>query len=139
MNGRGTLVFVNVNDLAWFAVGDLDTGKVLHRIEFEDYRPGALKRHGCPSHGIALTPDERELWVVDGASNSVHVFDAAVMPPRQTAIIGLRDFPGWISFSIDGRHTYLSTGDTDTNQGCCNADRRSRSRSAERKTDRAGF
>jgi len=24
------------------------------------------KRHGCPSHGIALTPDETELWVADG-------------------------------------------------------------------------
>jgi DNA-binding beta-propeller fold protein YncE len=111
LNGRGTLVFVNVNDLAGFEVGDLETGKVLHRVEFQNYRPGPLKRHGCPSHGIALTPDERELWVVDGANNSVHVFDAKVMPPRETTIIGLRDFPGWISFSIDGRQAYSSTGE----------------------------
>jgi DNA-binding beta-propeller fold protein YncE len=111
VNGRGTLVFVNVNDLAGFEVGDLETGKVLHRVEFQNYRPGPLKRHGCPSHGIALTPDERELWVVDGANNSVHVFDATVMPPRETGSISLRDFPGWISFSIDGRQAYSSTGE----------------------------
>ncbi len=111
VNGRGTLVFVNVNDLPGFEVGDLRTGKMLHRVEFADYKPGPLKRHGCPSHGIALTPDEKELWVVDGANNSMRVFDATVMPPRQTMTIPLRDFPGWISFSIDGRQAYSSTGE----------------------------
>jgi DNA-binding beta-propeller fold protein YncE len=111
VNGRGTLVFVNVNDLAGFEVGDLETGKVLHRVEFQNYRPGPLKRHGCPSHGIALTPDERELWVADGANNSVHVFDATVMPPHETGSISLHDFPGWVSFSIDGRQAYSSTGE----------------------------
>jgi DNA-binding beta-propeller fold protein YncE len=111
VNGAGTLVFVNINDLPGFEVGDLRTGKVLHRVEFPNYKPGPLQRHGCPSHGIALTPDEKELWVVDGANNSVHIFDAAVMPPRPTVTISLRDFPGWISFSIDGRYAYASTGE----------------------------
>jgi len=111
VNGRGTLVFVNVNDLLGFEVGDLQTGKMLHRVQIQGYEPGPVKRHGCPSHGIALTPDEKELWVVDGANNALHVFDAAVMPPRQATTIKLRDFPGWISFSIDGRQAYSSTGE----------------------------
>jgi DNA-binding beta-propeller fold protein YncE len=111
VNGRGTLVFVNVNDLPGFEVGDLRTGKMLCRVEFPGYKPGPLKRHGCPSHGIALTPDEKELWVVDGANYSVHIFDATVMPPRPTVTIPLRDFHGWISFSIDGRQAYSSTGE----------------------------
>jgi DNA-binding beta-propeller fold protein YncE len=111
VNGRGTLVFANVNDCPGFEVGDLRTGKFLCRVEFAGYRPGPLMRHGCPSHGIALTPDEKELWVVDGANNTIHVFDATVMPPKQVTTIQLRDFPGWITFSIDGRHAYPSTGE----------------------------
>ena len=111
VNGRGTLVFVNVNDLLGFEVGDLQTGKMLHRVQIQGYEPGPVKRHGCPSHGIALTPDEKELWVVDGANNALHVFDATVMPPRQATTIKLRDFPGWINFSIDGRHAHSSTGE----------------------------
>ena len=83
VNGRGTLVFVNVNDLPGFEVGDLRTGKMLYRVEIDDYQPGPLKRHGCPSHGIALTPDEKELWLADGANNCLRVFDATVMPPKQ--------------------------------------------------------
>jgi DNA-binding beta-propeller fold protein YncE len=70
-----------------------------------------VKRHGCPSHGIALTPDEREIWLADGANQALHVFDATASPPRQIATIRLRDQPGWITFSMDGRHAYPSTGE----------------------------
>jgi hypothetical protein len=70
-----------------------------------------VKRHGCPSHGVALTPDERELWLADGANSAIHIFDARVMPPKQIATIPVRDQPGWITFSMDGRHAYPSTGE----------------------------
>src|SRR2546426_6996876 len=33
------------------------------------------------------------------------------MPPRQVASVALRDQPGWITFSIDGRYAYPSSGD----------------------------
>jgi hypothetical protein len=111
INGRQTLCFVNVNELLGFEVGDLTTGKKLARVEVEGYRPGPVKRHGCPSHGIGLTPDEKELWVVDAYNRRVHIFDATVMPPRQVESLKLRDEPGWVTFSIDGRLAYPSTGD----------------------------
>jgi len=111
VNGRGTRCFVNVDGLLGFEVGDLLTGRELCRVEVEGYRQGPVKRHGCPSHGIALTPDEKELWVADGANNAIHVFDATVMPPRQTATVKVRDLPGWISFSMDGRFAFSSTGE----------------------------
>lgn len=111
VNGSNTLCFVNVNGLLGFEVGDIVTGKKLHHVEVQGYQQGPVKRHGCPSHGIALTPDEKELWLVDGANNAVHVFDSTVMPPKQGATIHMRDFPGWISFSMDGRFAYVSTGE----------------------------
>jgi DNA-binding beta-propeller fold protein YncE len=111
VNGASTLVFVNTNALLGFEVGDLHTGKKLYHVEVEGYKQGPVKRHGCPSHGIALTHDETELWLADGANNCLHVFDATVMPPKQTVTIRLRDFPGWVSFSIDGKYCYSSTGE----------------------------
>jgi DNA-binding beta-propeller fold protein YncE len=111
VNGAGTLVFVNVNELLGFEVGDVRTGKKLYRVEVEGFKKGPVKRHGCPSHGIALTHDEKEIWLTDGFNNCLHIYDATVMPPKQGQTIKLRDFPGWISFSIDGRHAYSSTGD----------------------------
>jgi DNA-binding beta-propeller fold protein YncE len=111
VNGRQTLCFVNINGLLGFEVGDITTGRKLYRVEVQGYSTGPVKRHGCPSHGIGLTPDERELWVTDGHNQRLHVFDATVMPPRQVASIKLRDEPGWVTFSIDGKLAYPSTGE----------------------------
>lgn len=111
VNGKQTLCFVTVNELLGFEIGDLGTGKKLHRIEVEGFQKGPVKRHGCPSHGIGLTPDEREVWVCDAANSRMHVFDATVMPPKQTVSFGVREQPGWITFSLDGKYGYPSTGD----------------------------
>jgi DNA-binding beta-propeller fold protein YncE len=111
VNGRQTLVFVNVNELLGFEVGDLTTGKKLHRVEVSDFPMGPTKRHGCPSHGIGLTPDEKELWICDAHNSRMHIFDATVMPPRQVASLEVREQPGWVTFSLDGKYAYPSTGD----------------------------
>lgn len=111
VNSSGTLCFVNVNELLGFEIGDLRTGKQLHRVEVQGFAKGPVKRHGCPSHGVGLTPDEREIWLTDAANSRLHIFDATLMPPPQVASIQVRDQPGWITFSIDGRYAYPSTGD----------------------------
>jgi len=111
VNGSNTLCFVNVNDLLGFEVGDVKSGKELFKVEVQGQAKGPTKRHGCPSHGIALSPDEKELWLADGANNYVHIFDNTVMPPKQIASIKTRDMPGWITLSIDGRYVIPSSGD----------------------------
>jgi DNA-binding beta-propeller fold protein YncE len=111
VNSAETLCFVNVNDLLGFEIGDLKTGKVLHKIEVTGFEKGPVKRHGCPSHGVGLTPDEKELWLADGHNERMHIFDATVMPPKQVTSIKLRDQPGWVTFSLDGRYAYPSTGE----------------------------
>ncbi|MCX6953096.1 MAG: hypothetical protein NTV51_13160 [Verrucomicrobia bacterium] len=111
INGRQTLCFVNVNALLGFEVGDLTTGRMLHRVEVQGFVPGVPKRHGCPSHGIGLTPDEKELWLCDAVNQRMHIFDATVMPPKQITSVAVRDQPGWITFSLDGKLAYPSTGE----------------------------
>lgn len=111
VNGSQSLCFVNVNELLGFEVGDLKTGKMLHRVEVPGVEKGKVKRHGCPSHGVGLTPDEKELWVVDAANERVHFFDATATPPKYTQSLKLREQPGWVTFSLDGKYGYLSTGE----------------------------
>lgn len=111
INGAQTLAFVNLNHLLGFEVGDIRTGQKLHRVTVAGFSPGPVKRHGCPSHGVGLTPDEKELWLADGHNNRMHVFDATQMPPKQVASLVVRDQPGWVTFSLDGRYAYPSTGE----------------------------
>lgn len=110
VNGAETLVFCCVNDLLGFEVGDLRSGKMIHRVEIEGV-PLPVQRHGCPSHGIALTPDEKEVWVTAAHDRKIHIFDATVMPPRWKQAVAVRDEPGWITLSLDGTLAWPSTGE----------------------------
>jgi DNA-binding beta-propeller fold protein YncE len=110
VNGARTRAYVCVNELLGFEVGDLTTGQKLHRVEVQGVQKGPVKRHGCPSHGIGLTPDEKKIWVVDAFNQKVHVFDNTD-PPKQKESITVREEPGWITFSLDGKLAYPSTGE----------------------------
>jgi DNA-binding beta-propeller fold protein YncE len=111
INGKASHVFANVDGLVGFEVGDLQTGLVLDRVVVEGYQMELADKYECPSHGIALTMDERELWVADGVDNRLHIFDATTYPPVASATIEVRAQPRWITFGIDGRYAYPSTGD----------------------------
>jgi DNA-binding beta-propeller fold protein YncE len=111
VNGKRTRAYICVNDCLGFEIGDLTTAKKLHRVEVQGVQRGPVKRHGCPSHGIGLTPDEKEVWVVDAFNQRVHVFDNTIEPPRQKESIAVREEPGWITFSLDGKLAWPSTGE----------------------------
>jgi YVTN family beta-propeller protein len=111
IDGSQSRLFACVNDRLGFEVGDARTGKVLAAVSVEGFAKGPVKRHGCPSHGVALSPDERTLWVTDAANKHLHVYDPAAMPPRKLASVPLRDEPGWVTFSLDGKYAYPSTGE----------------------------
>src|SRR4051794_20308053 len=110
-NGAQTLLFVNTNDLLGFEIADLKTGAILHHVEVPGVTAGKSPTHGIPSHGIAMTQDETEIWIADNANNQLRIFDAMVMPPAMKTSVKVRDEPGWITFGIDGTLAYPSTGD----------------------------
>lgn len=111
VNGRQTRCYVNVNKLLGFEIGDLESGRMLSRVEIPGFQTGPVKRHGCPSHGIGLTPDENEIWVVDAFNQRVHFFENKRDKPRWMSSVALREQPGWITFTLDGKHGLLSTGE----------------------------
>ena len=110
INSDESLVFVNVNDLLGFEVGNLKTGEKVARIQVLGWDKGPVRRHGNPSHGIGLTPDEKELWVSDGYNMRMHLFSGKA-PYQQLTSIPLSDMPGWITFSMDGEYAYPSSGE----------------------------
>jgi DNA-binding beta-propeller fold protein YncE len=110
INGKETITYVTVDSLLGFEVGDIITGKKLAHIEVQGWNTGPVRRHGNPSHGIAITPDEKEIWLADGYNMRLHVFNATA-PYQQLTTIPLQDMPGWITFSIDGKYVYPSSGE----------------------------
>ncbi len=111
INAAQTRCYICANSLLGFEIGDLTTGKRIEQVEVAGFQKGPVKLHGCPSHGIALTPDEQEIWLCDAANRRVHVFDLTVSPPKQTHSIEVREEPCWLVISLDGRLVYPSTGE----------------------------
>jgi DNA-binding beta-propeller fold protein YncE len=110
VNAREDKVYVTVDSLLGFEVGDLNSGGRIAHVQVEGWEAGPVRRHGNPSHGIGLTPDEKELWLCDGHNMRMHVFSASA-PYQQLTTIPLQDMPGWITFSIDGTFAYPSSGE----------------------------
>jgi len=110
-NRKSSMVFANIDGLVGFEVADLETGLLLDRVQIDDYPPEAIGEFECPSHGIAFAPDERELWVADGVGNMLRVFDSTPYPPVLQASVQLERQPRWVTFSLDGRYVYSSTGE----------------------------
>src|SRR6516225_6039179 len=123
INGAQNLAFITLSGFLGFQVGDISTGSILYTVPVQGFptRGGAPL---APSHGISLSPDEKEVYIIDSISNYVHVFDVTGLPgsaPRQVADIQLlgpmshNESPcayncrkyGWLHHSRDGRYVFV--------------------------------
>ncbi len=119
LNHDSSLIYANTNNLLGFEIADVQSGKIIQHVEVQGFgwpknwqvSPRPRIPHGCPSHGIALTLDEKEVWIVDGINNYIHIFDNTQMPPRQIDSIKTTAGPYWITVGLDGRLAYISSGD----------------------------
>jgi YVTN family beta-propeller protein len=122
INGRQTLAYTTATGFLGFQVSSIRTGKVLYTVPIRGFKHG--RSLGTPSHRISLSPDSRQLYVIDVPSSYVHVFDVSGLPrrpPRHLADIPLRHSlagkeqpcggdcgrAGWLQHSLDGRYVYV--------------------------------
>lgn len=125
INGAQTLAYTTATGFLGFQVDSLRSGKVRYTVPIRGFSwSPATFAPSAPSHGIALSPDSRQLWVVDAPNSYVHLFDVSHVPasaPRQVANLKLpqpmsgdedpcgddcaRD--GWLQESLDGRFLYV--------------------------------
>jgi DNA-binding beta-propeller fold protein YncE len=113
INGSQTLSFTTGHTLLGFQVSSIKTGKVLYtvRVPGFTYDPATFTRSPC--HGLSLSPDERQVYLIDTPNGYLHVFDVSKLPgspPRHLADIKLAHpppFDGWLQHSRDGRYVYV--------------------------------
>lgn len=125
IDGAQRYAFTTATGVLGFQVSSLRTGRVLYSVRPPRRFHGG-KSGGTPSHGISITPDSREVDVLDVPNGYVHAYDVTGLPqhaPRPIANIRLRpgmhgtEHPcggdcghaGWLQASLDGR--WLFVGD----------------------------
>jgi hypothetical protein len=106
INHDASLVYVNVNNLIGFEIGEVATGKVLGQYKV----PGTGR---ATSHGIGMTPDESEIWVADPENDAWQVWDnpGDGRHPVYNASKMMKPTAGvehsWLTMSNDGKLAFL--------------------------------
>jgi DNA-binding beta-propeller fold protein YncE len=128
IDGNQRFAYTTATGFLGFQVSSITTGSVLYTVPFHGftYDPSTFSPT-APAHGIALSPDNHQLWVIDVPNSYVHEFDVSGLPaqaPRLLANVPLshsmigdetpcgedcaRD--GWLQESADGK--FLFVGDS---------------------------
>jgi DNA-binding beta-propeller fold protein YncE len=111
-------IYTTSTHVRGFQVSSIASGKVLATVDFGPV-PASFKPTG-PSHGISLSPDGSEVWVLDtpaqlvriytpGASPT-HVADVAIHPitGTETPLTSpATRRTGWLTHGRDGAHVYV--------------------------------
>ncbi|MEA2334780.1 MAG: hypothetical protein QOG40_1270, partial [Solirubrobacteraceae bacterium] len=126
VNGSNTIAFTTATNFDGFQVSSVTTGKVLFTVSFGEVPNGF--RFTAPSHGISISPDERQAYVIDAVHKLIQFYDVSKVKegvaPSQigtVAVAGLGTgnetgckydctYGGWLQLSVDGR--YLFVGDS---------------------------
>jgi len=122
INHDASRVYANLNNLLGFEIADAKTGKIIKRVE----APANMWKakwadpnqvfygHGAPQHGVALTPDESEIWVPDSINNQMLVYDNEGQDNWKldsAKTIKLEHASNWITMGLDGKIALSSSGD----------------------------
>jgi YVTN family beta-propeller protein len=100
-------LFVQLSNLHGFAVIDWASRKPGERVLLPAAPAGA--RPLIPetfSHGIAISPDHKTLWVNSLLDNSVSIFSLPQLQRLATIPVGRG--PDWMTFTPDGKRCYIS-------------------------------
>ena len=123
INTTETLAFITATGLLGFQVGDISTGNILYDVPINGFTWNGTGV-SAPSHGISISPDDREIYVIDSPNSYVHVYDITGLPssaPKQVANISLigkmtgTQSPcaydcarvGWLHHSRDGHYVFV--------------------------------
>jgi hypothetical protein len=117
VNAAETRVYITWTDFRGYSVGDLTTGNILSTQNF-----GVPCEPYAPSHGITLSPDGSEIYVMDVCMNQVRVYDSSDQQNlKDTITLAHSIYPGnqqmcawdcakdgWLLHSRDGKYVYVA-------------------------------
>jgi hypothetical protein len=117
INGPETRAYITWSNYRGFSVADLTTGQIIKSISF-----GGNPCIIAPSHGITLSPDNSEVYVMDSCVNTIRAYTATDDPQPIAAVMLTHlihggtemncawdcNKDGWLLHSRDGKYVYVA-------------------------------
>lgn len=116
VSSDGKTMYVAVSNLNGFVIVDIPDKKVVQRVEIpaEYQGPPPPRKYETPdtyTHGLALSPNGRELWVTSLLDNAMYVYN--LDEKKVVAHVPTGKGPNWVVFSPNGK--YVCVSNTDSN------------------------
>jgi hypothetical protein len=116
VNAKETRIYLTWSAFRGFSVGDLTTGAIIKTVKFGD---GSCL--AAPSHGMTMSPDGTEVWILDTCQGQIRVYDSSddpqlkatvtldhpIHPGTENPCVWDCDKDGWITHSRNGKYVYV--------------------------------
>jgi YVTN family beta-propeller protein len=109
----GKTMYVAESDLHGFDIVDVPGRKIAQVVlPPASFMPCTIETANTPTHGIALTPDLKQVWATDVIDGGMYVYD--ISTKKLSAKISVGKCPNWISISSDGKYVAVSNAESDS-------------------------
>jgi YVTN family beta-propeller protein len=105
-DGSTSRLFVAISNLHGFDVVDFKTHKVTQRVTLPDQPVNGKAEAAAPSHGFAVSPDNKHLWV--NSSIAGGVFEYALPELKVEGFVQTGKVPDWLTITPDGKTLYVA-------------------------------
>ncbi len=106
----GNTIYTAITGLHGFVVSSVPGHKVVERVELPPAPPlDCPLEVNTPTHGLALTPDGRQLWATSLADGGIYVYSIGAR--KTSPMIHVGKCPNWIAISPDGKYGVVSNSD----------------------------
>jgi len=111
-DGSTSRMFVQVSNFHGFEVVDFKTHQVAQRVTLPDQPVNGKAESGAPSHGIAVSPDGKTLWV--NSSIASGIFEYSLPDLKVLGYVKTDKVPDWVTFTPDGKTVYVANSGVNT-------------------------
>ena len=106
ISGDGERLYHQSAGLLGFQVADIPSRKVVETVRHVVPSENENRRPEC--HGLAMRPDQTEIWSCNLRHQSVHVHERTSGNHIQIAAIPMNGNPYWVCFSPDAKYAFVS-------------------------------
>src|SRR5207248_1510793 len=99
-------LYAEVDGLVGLEVADVQSRKMIHRVSAELTKEQT--KIGSRSHGLAIRPDQKEIWECDVEHHDVHIYDITGETPKQIKTVPMGEKVYWLTFTPDGKRAYVA-------------------------------
>lgn len=106
LSADGRRLYQQIDGLLGFQVADTEARRVFATVRHNI--PAELQATASRSHGLAIRPDEREIWSCNVEHHLVHVHDITRDDFPEIATLPMIGRVYWLCFTPDSKYAYVS-------------------------------